>query len=168
LANRALLSHWGWPSIATGTNTLILAPTGSGKTLAAFLWTINHLFEQHLQNHTTPGVRGLYISPLKALSNDIERNLEAPLRGIREEAKIQGLEPAEIRTAVRTGDTPQSRRTAMVKHPPDILITTPESLYLILTSRQARNILRSVQYVIVDEIHSLGSNKRKSSFVAFF
>lgn len=150
----------GWPSIASGRHTLILAPTGSGKTLAAFLWAINHLVEQHLAEKLTAGVRILYISPLKALNNDIHRNLEQPLRGIREEAHRSGLKIPGITTAVRTGDTPQSRRTAMLKHPPDILITTPESLYLMLTSKQARKMFATVQYVIVDEIHSLCGNKR--------
>ena len=150
----------GWPSISGGKHTLILAPTGSGKTLAAFLWAINHLVEQHLSEELEPGVRILYVSPLKALNNDIERNLESPLQGIRDEAHRTGLKLPAIRSAVRTGDTPQARRTAMLKHPPDILITTPESLYLMLTSKQARNMFRTVQYVIIDEIHSVCANKR--------
>jgi ATP-dependent helicase Lhr and Lhr-like helicase len=150
----------GWPSISSGQHTLILAPTGSGKTLAAFLWAINHLVEQHLQEDLRPGVRILYVSPLKALNNDIERNLEAPLHGIREQARKSGLKLPTIRAAVRTGDTPQSKRASMLKHPPDILITTPESLYLMLTSKQARRMFTTVQYVIVDEIHSICSNKR--------
>jgi ATP-dependent Lhr-like helicase len=150
----------GWPSISAGRNTLILAPTGSGKTLAAFLWGINHLVEQHLGEELQPGVRILYISPLKALNNDIERNLQAPLEGIKAEARRAAVHLPTLRTGVRTGDTPQAKRVAMVKHPPDILITTPESLYLMLTSKQARKIFRTVQYVIVDEIHSLCGNKR--------
>ncbi len=150
----------GWPSISAGKHTLILAPTGSGKTLAAFLWAINHVTEQHIHERLTPGIRILYISPLKALNNDVERNLQKPLTGIREEAQRQGVKLPLLRTAVRTGDTPQSKRTAMVKHPPDILITTPESLYLMLTSKQARKTFTTVQYVIVDEIHSLCGNKR--------
>ncbi|MDL1892145.1 DEAD/DEAH box helicase [Sphingobacteriales bacterium CHB3] len=150
----------GWPSISSGNHTLILAPTGSGKTLAAFLWAINHLVEQHLAEELSPGVRILYVSPLKALNNDIQRNLELPLEGIRKEAEADGLKPPTITTAVRTGDTPQSRRAAMIRTPPDILITTPESLYLMLTSKQARKIFTTVQYVIVDEIHSVCSNKR--------
>ena len=150
----------GWPSISSGKNTLILAPTGSGKTLAAFLWAINHLVEQRLKGDVTPGIRILYVSPLKALSNDIERNLEAPLAGIHEEAHRDGLKLPLIRPAVRTGDTPQHRRAAMLRHPPDILITTPESLYLMLTSRQARKLFTTVQYLIVDEIHSICGNKR--------
>ncbi|MDH3252868.1 MAG: DEAD/DEAH box helicase, partial [Ignavibacteria bacterium] len=150
----------GWPSISAGQNTLILAPTGSGKTLAAFLWGINHLVEQHLREDLSKGVRILYISPLKALNNDIQRNLELPLRGIRTEAAEEHIDLPVIRTAVRTGDTPQRDRSAMVRNPPDILITTPESFYLMLTSTQARKIFRTVQYVIVDEIHSICSNKR--------
>ncbi len=150
----------GWPSISSGQHTLILAPTGSGKTLAAFLWAINHLVEQHLQEELAPGVRILYVSPLKALNNDIERNLEVPLRGIKTQAHNSGLKLPTIRTGVRTGDTPQSKRASMLKHPPDILITTPESLYLMLTSKQARKMFTTVQYVIVDEIHSICSNKR--------
>jgi ATP-dependent Lhr-like helicase len=150
----------GWPSIAAGRNTLILAPTGSGKTLAAFLWTINHLIEQQLREELAPGVRVLYVSPLKALNNDIARNLEAPLSGIRQEAVAAGIALPTIHTAVRTGDTPQSKRRAMVSTPPEILITTPESLYLMLTSSQARSIFTTVQYVIVDEIHAVCNNKR--------
>jgi ATP-dependent helicase Lhr and Lhr-like helicase len=150
----------GWPSIASGANTLILAPTGSGKTLTAFLWAINHLVEQHLRESLEPGVRILYISPLKALNNDIHRNLEAPLAGIEAGARRIGIDLPPIRTGVRTGDTPTSARTAMLRHPPDILITTPESLYLMLTSTQARKLFLPVQYVIVDEIHALCSNKR--------
>jgi ATP-dependent Lhr-like helicase len=150
----------GWPSIASGKHTLILAPTGSGKTLTAFLWAINHLVEQHLRETLDPGIRILYISPLKALNNDIHRNLEAPLEGIQAEAQKAGLHLNPIRTAVRTGDTPPSARAAMLRHPPDILITTPESLYLMLTSPQARKLFAPVQYVIVDEIHALCSNKR--------
>ena len=150
----------GWPGISRGENTLILAPTGSGKTLAAFLWAINHLVEQHLREELPPGVRILYVSPLKALNNDIERNLVAPLAGIAHEAHAIGVRLPLLRTAVRTGDTPQSRRAAMKKHPPDILITTPESLYLMLTSRTSRGMFRTVHHVIVDEIHSLCGNKR--------
>ncbi len=150
----------GWPSIAAARNTLILAPTGSGKTLAAFLWAINHLVEQHLREELAPGVRILYISPLKALNNDIERNLRIPLAGIRAAARDEGVTLPQIRAGVRTGDTPAAQRNAMVRHPPDILITTPESLYLMLTSKRARGIFRTVQYLIVDEIHALCGNKR--------
>jgi ATP-dependent Lhr-like helicase len=150
----------GWPSIAAGNHTLILAPTGSGKTLAAFLWAINHLVEQHLNESLSRGVRVLYISPLKALNNDIERNLDAPLLGICAEASRLGISLPLLRTAVRTGDTTQARRAAMIRQPPDILITTPESLYLMLTSAKARGMFSTVQYLIVDEIHALCGNKR--------
>ena len=139
-----------WPAIATGSHTLISAPTGSGKTLAAFLWGIDRLAADPLPDddrHT----RLVYVSPLKALSYDIERNLRAPLRGI----------GADIEVAIRTGDTPQRERQAMRRRPPDILITTPESLYLILTS-QARDMLERVQWAIVDEIHAIASTKRGS------
>src|SRR4051795_9340178 len=139
-----------WPAIATRSHTLISAPTGSGKTLAAFLWGIDRLAADPLPDddrHT----RLVYISPLKALSYDIERNLRAPLRGI----------GADIEVAIRTGDTPQRERQAMRRRPPDILITTPESLYLILTS-QARDMLERVQWAIVDEIHAIASTKRGS------
>jgi ATP-dependent Lhr-like helicase len=139
-----------WPAIATGAHTLISAPTGSGKTLAAFLWGIDRLAADPLPDddrHT----RLVYVSPLKALSYDIERNLRAPLRGI----------GADIEVAIRTGDTPQRERAAMRRRPPDILITTPESLYLILTS-QAREMLERVQYAIIDEIHAVASTKRGS------
>jgi ATP-dependent Lhr-like helicase len=150
----------GWPSIGAGKSTLILAPTGSGKTLAAFLWAINHCVEQRLRGDTEGGIRIVYVSPLKALNNDIERNLQAPLEGIREEAHRQGLRFPGLRTAVRTGDTPQAKRASMLRHPPDILITTPESLYLMLTARLSRKMFTTVQYVIVDEIHSICGNKR--------
>jgi ATP-dependent helicase Lhr and Lhr-like helicase len=150
----------GWPHIAAGHNTLILAPTGSGKTLAAFLWAINHVVEQQLEAPLPPGVRILYISPLKALNNDIARNLEVPLAGLQEEARMAGTTFPPLRTAVRTGDTPAHQRRAMITAPPAILITTPESLYLMLTSPVARSIFRTLQYVIVDEIHAVCGNKR--------
>jgi ATP-dependent Lhr-like helicase len=133
-----------WPAIATGEHVLISAPTGSGKTLAAFLWGLDRLSREPA-DHT----RLVYVSPLKALAYDVDRNLRAPLRGI----------GAEVSVAIRTGDTPQRERAAMRRTPPDILITTPESLYLILTS-QAREMLRGVESVIVDEIHAVASTKR--------
>ncbi len=138
----------GWEAIAGGANTLICAPTGSGKTLAAFLWGIDRLSRRE---DMTPGVRLVYVSPLKALSYDIERNLRAPLRGI----------GSDISVGLRTGDTSQSERRAMRKHPPDILITTPESLYLMLSSG-AREILATAEAVIVDEIHAVAQSKRGS------
>jgi ATP-dependent helicase Lhr and Lhr-like helicase len=137
----------GWPKIASGANTLICAPTGSGKTLAAFLWGIDSLARRPEQ--LGQGVRIVYVSPLKALSYDVERNLRAPLAGI----------GAEVSVGLRTGDTPQRDRQAMLRNPPDILITTPESLYLMLTS-QARKILGAVEAVIVDEIHAVAPTKR--------
>ena len=150
----------GWPSIAAGRDTLILAPTGSGKTLAAFLWAVNHLVERRLAEDLPPGVRILYVSPLKALNNDIHRNLDEPLAGILREATALGLSLPRITAAVRTGDTPRNARAAMLRNPPDILSTTPESLYLMLSSPRARGMLRHVQHVIVDEIHALCGNKR--------
>lgn len=146
----------GWPVIAGGRNCLILAPTGSGKTLAAFLKCLDELYKRPEQN---PGVKLLYISPLKALNNDIHRNLEVPLAGIEAKARAMGVSLPRLTRALRTGDTSQSDRAAMAKHPPDILITTPESLYLMLTS-QVRRILKSVEWVIVDEIHAISGNKR--------
>src|SRR5436853_3082865 len=134
----------GWPAIATGKHTLIQAPTGSGKTLAAFLYGIDKLTPEPGQ-----GLRLLYVSPLKALNYDIERNLRGPLAGLR----------SELTVAVRTGDTPQKERQRMLRHPPDILITTPESLFLMLTS-QAREILRGVETLILDEVHAVARTKR--------
>jgi len=150
----------GWEAISQGHHTLIHAPTGSGKTLAAFLWAIDRL-----ASSPTPAERErcrvLYVSPMKALAYDIERNLRAPLTGIHVAAEQVGTAPPRIATAMRTGDTPPNERTAMLRHPPDILITTPESLYLMLTS-QAREMLASVEYVVVDEIHSVAGTKRGS------
>jgi ATP-dependent Lhr-like helicase len=152
----------GWPAIQRGEHTLILSPTGSGKTLAAFLWGIDQLYREISQagDGQEEGVRLLYVSPLKALNNDVERNLRAPLAGIRRVAKEQDAPLPRLDVMVRTGDTPQSVRRRMVKHPPHILITTPESLYLILTSPVAREMFRTVHTVIVDEIHTLVGNKR--------
>ncbi len=134
-----------WPAIATGAHTLISAPTGSGKTLAAFLWALDRLVAEP----STERTRLVYVSPLKALSYDVEKNLRAPLRGI----------GADVKVGIRTGDTPQKDRRDMVRHPPDILITTPESLYLMLTS-QAREIFAGAEQVIVDEIHAVAQTKR--------
>jgi ATP-dependent Lhr-like helicase len=150
----------GWPSIREGRNTLILAPTGSGKTLAAFLAGIDELIIRLEKNRDINGVFILYISPLKALGYDIERNLERPLAGIRAIASRTGKELPEIRVAVRTGDTSQRERARMLRCPPHILITTPESLHLMLTSGRARENLRQVKWVIVDEIHTIAAHKR--------
>jgi ATP-dependent Lhr-like helicase len=145
----------GWESIGRGEHTLILAPTGSGKTLAAFLWALDRLLTQGAGQ----GCRVLYVSPLKALTYDVARNLRAPLSGIAREAARLGVELPELRIATRTGDTPPEDRRAMVRRPPDILITTPESLYLLLTSKAA-STLAGVEHVIVDEIHAIASTKR--------
>jgi len=156
----------GWPMIARRKNTLILAPTGSGKTLAAFLWSIDELFRLGLQQspddfeQNQHGIHTLYISPLKALNNDIDRNLKTPLKEITALSKGNTEYTVPIRTAVRTGDTPAHIRTGMLKKPPHILITTPESLYLLLTSERGRLLFRNLRYIIVDEIHSISSNKR--------
>jgi ATP-dependent Lhr-like helicase len=151
----------GWASIAAGRHTLIHAPTGSGKTLAAFLWCLDRLGrEPRPRTPSAPGtVRVLYVSPLKALIYDVERNLRVPLVGIRMAAERMGEPIPQIEVGVRTGDTPADERRHLVRNPPDILITTPESLYLILTS-QAAEILRGVEHVIVDEIHALAGTKR--------
>jgi ATP-dependent Lhr-like helicase len=146
----------GWPAIAAGRHTLILAPTGSGKTLAAFLACLDGLWRQE---PLPPGVSVLYVSPLKALNNDIHRNLQVPLEGVAEAARRLGQALPVITTAVRTGDTPTAERQRMVRNPPHVLITTPESLHLLLTSK-ARDTLRRVTHVIVDEIHALCGNKR--------
>ncbi len=146
----------GWPVIRAGENVLILSATGTGKTLAAFLEVLSRLYS----NGTGRGVQVIYISPLKALNNDIARNLTGPLRGIAATAGELGLTVPEIRVAVRTGDTPARERQAMVRKPPDILITTPESLFLLLSSPRAREILRPVHTIIIDEIHAMAGNKR--------
>ena len=151
----------GWPHIAAGENTLILSPTGSGKTLAAFLCAIDAaICAEQSADGSEPGVHTLYLSPLKALANDIERNLEQPLRGIRACALNLGTPLPDIRVGIRTGDTPANERQKMIRRPPHLLITTPESLHLLLTSSKARDMLRTVRYVIVDEIHALCPNKR--------
>jgi len=152
----------GWPSIAAGKCTLIAAPTGSGKTLAAFLVCLDRLFRRWLAGNLKDTTYVVYVSPLKALSNDIQRNLDQPLMEICETAEAMGMLPPQIRTAVRTGDTPQAQRQAMTRRPPHILVTTPESLYLLLTAERSRKILRNVDTVIVDEIHALARDKRGS------
>jgi ATP-dependent Lhr-like helicase len=152
----------GWRTIAAGRHTLIAAPTGSGKTLAAFLWCLDRLFRQGMSGDLAEGTQVVYVSPLKALSNDIHRNLEVPLAEIRAATIEAGLPAPRIRAAVRTGDTPPAERQAMLRRPPHILVTTPESLYLLLTSAKSREMLRGVQTVIVDEIHALARDKRGS------
>jgi ATP-dependent Lhr-like helicase len=132
----------GWPRIASGAHTLLQAPTGSGKTLAAFLWALD-------QARPGEGTQVLYVSPLKALNYDVERNLRGPLAGI----------GSRLAVGVRTGDTPAAERARMHRTPPDILITTPESLFLLLTSR-AQEILRSVRFLVLDEVHAVAGTKR--------
>jgi hypothetical protein len=137
----------GWPQIQSGKNVLISAPTGAGKTLAAFLESINRLLEMGLKKELPEGVFILYVSPLKALNNDINKNLEIPFQGIRQLFTEKGEAFPDIRKAVRTGDTSQYERTQILKNPPHILITTPESLFLMLTSQKAREILKNVYYL---------------------
>src|ERR671918_5126 len=149
-----------WPAIKAGRHTLIAAPTGSGKTLAAFLAAIDALLRQGLDGGLEDQTQVVYVSPLKALSNDIQRNLEAPLAGIREALRAQGLPDVEIRSWVRTGDTPAGERERMRRCPPHIVVTTPESLYILLGSESGRQMLRATRAVIVDEIHALAPNKR--------
>ena len=149
-----------WPAIHANRHTLIAAPTGSGKTLAAFLAAIDGLVRQGLEGRLDDATQVVYVSPLKALSNDIQRNLEAPLAGIRAELRASGLPDVEVRTWVRTGDTPSGERERMRRRPPHILVTTPESLYILLGSASGRTMLASTRTVIVDEIHAMASNKR--------
>ena len=149
-----------WPAIRAKRHTLIAAPTGSGKTLAAFLAAIDSLIRQGLDTCLPPSTQVVYVSPLKALSNDIQRNLEVPLAGIRAELHRQSLPDVEISTLVRTGDTPSSQRDAMRRRPPHILVTTPESLYVLLGSVSGRAMLTTTRTVIIDEIHAMASNKR--------
>jgi ATP-dependent Lhr-like helicase len=152
----------GWPHILAGSTTLISAPTGSGKTLAAFLACLDALVRQALNGELADRTETLYISPLKALGNDIQKNLEGPLAEITALAGAKGLLMPEIRVAVRTGDTLMHERQRMLKRPPHILVTTPESLYILLTAQRSRNILRDVKTVIVDEIHAVADDKRGS------
>jgi ATP-dependent Lhr-like helicase len=150
----------GWPSILAQKTTLVSAPTGSGKTLAAFLICIDRLVRKALSGELTDQTEVLYVSPLKALSNDIQKNLEIPLGEILQLAGQRGILMPEIRTAVRTGDTLAHERRAMLARPPHILVTTPESLYILLTAAKSREVLRTVETVIVDEIHALADDKR--------
>src|SRR5205809_438533 len=151
-----------WPVVQAGGNALIAAPTGSGKTFAAFLAAIDSLLRQGLDGTLRDETQVVYVSPLKALSNDVQKNLAEPLAEIRHTLETMCLPDVEIRTLVRTGDTPAAERQAMVHRPPHILVTTPESLFLILTSERARDMLRSVRTVIADEIHAVARDKRGS------
>jgi ATP-dependent helicase Lhr and Lhr-like helicase len=149
-----------WPAIQSGADALIAAPTGSGKTLAAFLSCIDQLFQQALARELDDYIHVLYVSPLKALSNDIQKNLQKPLAEIGQLALQAGLLMPELRVLVRTGDTPMADRQQMLKRPPHILVTTPESLFILLTADKSRRLLQTVRTVIVDEIHALAPNKR--------
>src|ERR671912_2570439 len=151
-----------WPEIKKQRHTLIAAPTGSGKTLAAFLSAIDDLVRLGVEGKLDDSTHVIYVSPLKALSNDVQRNLQTPLEGIQKELREMGLPEVNIRTLVRTGDTPASERTAMTKRPPHVVVTTPESLYILLTSEGGRRMLETARTLIVDEIHAVVSDKRGS------
>jgi len=150
----------GWPRIAGGDDVLIAAPTGSGKTLAAFLACLDELVRDGLRAPLAAGTRVVYVSPLKALSNDVQRNLQGPLAELAARAAADGVRFPDIKVAVRTGDTPDGERTRMAKQPPHILVTTPESLYILLTTERGRAGLAGVRTVIVDEIHAIAGDKR--------
>ena len=150
----------GWQAIRSGRDTLIAAPTGSGKTLAAFLHSLDQLFREGLEGPLPDEIRVVYVSPLKALSADIHLNLAEPRREIRRLAEEAGLEAPRITAAIRSGDTPAAERAAMLKKPPHILVTTPESLYLLLTAQRSREMLRTARTVIVDEIHAVLESRR--------
>ncbi len=152
----------GWPAIQAGSHTLIAAPTGSGKTLAAFLASLDQLFRLGMEGKLRDETYVVYVSPLKALSNDIHKNLDEPLTEIRAAIKKETGHEIEVRSAVRTGDNPAAERQAIAKRPPHILVTTPESLYLLLTSVSGRKMLSTVRTLIVDEIHAVVGNRRGS------
>ncbi|MBV8733470.1 MAG: DEAD/DEAH box helicase, partial [Solirubrobacterales bacterium] len=153
----------GWPAIVAGRHTLVCAPTGSGKTLAGFLAAIDALYRTHAAGESIDGVtKVVYLSPLKALAVDVHTNLEQPLEEIAAVACEFGYEPAPVTVGVRTGDSTSSQRQTMLRRPPNLLVTTPESLYLYLTAERSRATLRTVETVIVDEIHALARDKRGS------
>ena len=148
-----------WDAVSRGEHALVVAPTGSGKTLAAFLWALDRLAATPAPAEAAQRCRVLYVSPLKALAVDVERNLRAPLAGIRQAATRLGLPLPDVRVGLRSGDTPADERRSLARTPPDVLITTPESLFLLLTS-QARASLTGVETVILDEVHALAGSKR--------
>src|SRR4051795_6980354 len=150
----------GWPAIQSGRHALISAPTGSGKTLAAFLASLDALFRQGAEDHLPDETQVIYVSPLKALSNDIRKNLQEPLSGIRALLNETNGRNIDVRAEVRTGDTTAAQRQALIKKPPHILVTTPESLYLLLTSDSGRGMLRTVRTLILDEIHAVVDDRR--------
>src|SRR5712691_11534076 len=150
----------GWPAIQSAQHVLISAPTGSGKTLAAFLASLDALFRQGAEHELPDETQIVYVSPLKALSNDIRKNLQEPLVGIRELLQENGGREIDVRAEVRTGDTTAAQRQALIKRPPHILVTTPESLYLLLTSESGRKMLATVRTVILDEIHAVVDDRR--------
>src|SRR5437660_960049 len=152
----------GWPAIQSGAHTLIAAPTGSGKTLAAFFAELDRLFRDGLAGKLTDQTLVVYVSPLKALSNDIHKNLEEPLAEIRAALLASEGRDVDIRAAVRTGDTPAAKRQAIIRKPPHILVTTPESFYLLLTSASGRQMLSNVRTLIIDEIHAVVDDRRGS------
>src|SRR6266436_507596 len=152
----------GWPAIQSGRHALICAPTGSGKTLAAFLAALDRLFTEGTQAELPDETRVLYVSPLRALSNDIRKNLQEPLNEIRALLRAKTGRDVDVRVQVRTGDTSAAERQAIVKRPPHILVTTPESFYLLLTSESGRRMLATVRTLIVDEIHAVVGNRRGS------
>src|SRR5258706_9916441 len=150
----------GWPAIQSGQHALICAPTGSGKTLAAFLAALDQLFREGSAADLPDETRVLYVSPLRALSTDIRKNLQEPLNEIRELLRETIARDVDVRVQVRTGDTPAAERQAMAKRPPHILVTTPESFYLLLTSESGRRVLKTIRTLIVDEIHALVDDRR--------
>src|SRR5687767_7687481 len=160
LGEPTIAQQRGWEAIREGRHTLIAAPTGSGKTLAAFLTALDDLFQESLEHPLPDEVRVVYVSPLKALSTDIHKNLAEPRLGIHKLAVEMGIEAPKITAAVRTGDTTSSERASMLRTPPHILVTTPESLYLLLTAERSRAMLRTARVVIVDEIHAVLQSRR--------
>src|SRR4029434_9728233 len=150
----------GWPAIQSGRHALISAPTGSGKTLAAFLASLDALFRQGAEDPLPDETQVVYVSPLKALSNYIRKNLQEPLSGIRALVRETNGRDIDVRAEVRTGDTTAAQRQALIKKPPHILVTTPESLYLLLTSESGRRMLNTARTLVLDEIHAIGHEPR--------